>query len=226
MLWGWRRWKTCYGNGRSEHGSWIISTTPWRPTCHCSRPTSRPAHRQRRLFLPSTAVHRVHPCPKHNQMIALRNNLFQDFFWVTGKVAQDTLKWLQIKCGFVHFICVLNCGKEELTFKVGLERPALTFTFQASVDGLGSGGPFLRIFDCSHLLCVCWDVTILSIGSQISLGLSLISTKNCRVAQAVQGRLQIFAVSETTVRCDRILTPSEARVTRVTRQVFNWIDSD
>ena len=34
---------------------------------------------------------------------------------------------------------MLNRGKEELTFKVGLERPALTFTLQASVDGLGSG---------------------------------------------------------------------------------------
>ena len=71
-----------------------------------------------------------------------------------------------------------------------------------------------------------WGAPHCSIGSQFSLGLSLISTKNCRMAQAVHGRLQVIAVSETTVRCDRILTPSEARVTRVTLQVFNWIDSD
>ena len=75
-------------------------------------------------------------------------------------MAQDS-KWLQIKRDFVYvFWTSLNRGKEELIFKVGLERPALTFTFQASVRHLGSGMLLFffhhmtfeqRIFYCSHL---------------------------------------------------------------------------
>ena len=34
----------------------------------------------------------------------------------------------------------MTCGKEELTFKLGLERPAMTFTFQAEASVESNAG--------------------------------------------------------------------------------------